>query len=243
MPAVFVHGVPDTERVWNALVSRLDRDDVVTLSLPGFGCPVPNGFDATKEAYVEWLLGELAAMEGPIDIVGHDWGALLVIRAASLRPELVRSWAMGGAPVDAEYVWHQAARIWQTPEAGEQFMEAMTPDAIRAALAAGGVSETDAEVAVAHIDETMKRCILPLYRSAVSVGAEWEGDLGRLPSLGLVLWGEKDIYVAPSFGERLAARTGAKYVCYPGCSHWWELDRPDEVAAELQALWATAKER
>jgi len=56
MPAVFVHGVPDTHRVWHALVRRLRRDDVVTLSLPGFGCDIPAGFDCTKEAYARWLL-------------------------------------------------------------------------------------------------------------------------------------------------------------------------------------------
>jgi pimeloyl-ACP methyl ester carboxylesterase len=89
MPAVFVHGVPDTHRVWTALLSRLGRKDVVTLSLPGFGGPVPDGFGATKDAYVDWLLGELARQREPVDLVGHDWGALLVLRAVSLRPGAV----------------------------------------------------------------------------------------------------------------------------------------------------------
>lgn len=93
MSAVFVHGVPDTSRVWQGVVARLPRRDVVTLSLPGFGRPTPDGFDATKEAYVRWLLDELAAQPGPIDVVGHDWGALLVVRAVSLAPDRVRSWA------------------------------------------------------------------------------------------------------------------------------------------------------
>ena len=81
MPVVFVHGVPDTQRVWDAVVSRLERKDVVRLSLPGFGCALPKGFSATKEAYVEWLLGGLGELAGPIDLVGHDWGALLAVRA------------------------------------------------------------------------------------------------------------------------------------------------------------------
>jgi pimeloyl-ACP methyl ester carboxylesterase len=93
MPAVFVHGVPDTHRVWNTLLPRITRKDVVAPSLPGF--------DATTEAYVDWLLGELARQSGPIDLVGHDWGALLVTRAVSLRPGAVRSWAVGAAPLVA----------------------------------------------------------------------------------------------------------------------------------------------
>jgi len=41
MAAVLVHGVPDTHRICRAVVRRPRRDDVVTLSLPGFGCEVP----------------------------------------------------------------------------------------------------------------------------------------------------------------------------------------------------------
>ncbi|HET8577746.1 MAG TPA: alpha/beta hydrolase [Methylomirabilota bacterium] len=240
MPAVFVHGVPDTPRVWNAVVSRLDRADIVRLSLPGFACPVPDGFTATKEAYVDWLLDRLAALPAPIDLVGHDWGALLVVRAVSVRPELARSWAAGGAPLDAEYVWHQAAKLWQTPEVGEQVMEAMTPAALRRALVAAGVPEAEAAESSGLVDATMKRCILALYRSAVRVGAEWEADLGRVTAPGLVLWGENDPYAAARFGARLAERTGARFVSFPGCSHWWQLERAETVAGELERLWAAA---
>jgi pimeloyl-ACP methyl ester carboxylesterase len=80
MPAVLVHGVPDTHRLWEPLRSHLQRSDVVAVSLPGFDAPVPPGFDATKEAYVEWLIAELERGGAPVDLVGHDWGALLVQR-------------------------------------------------------------------------------------------------------------------------------------------------------------------
>lgn len=238
MPAVFVHGVPDTQRVWDALIFRLGRKDVVRLPLPGFGCPLPAGFSATKEAYVDWLLGQLAALEQPIDIVGHDWGALLVVRAVSLRPDVVRSWAAGGAPLDREYVWHQAARAWQTPGMGEKVMADLTAETLGVVLVAAGVPKADAATAAGNVDATMKQCILSLYRSAVNVGAEWEDDLRHVSAPGLVLWGEKDPYASVDFGARLAQRTGARFVSFPGCSHWWQLERPAEVAAELERLWA-----
>ena len=196
MPAVFVHGVPDTQRVWDSVSSRLDRKDVVTPSLPGFGCPVRDGFAATKEAFVDWLLGQLAALQGPIDLVGHDWGGLLVVRVVSLRPDAVRSWAAGGAPLDREYVWHEAAKAWQTPGLGEKVMAGLTPEALGATLVAAGVPGADAAETAALVDPTMKRCILSLYRSAVNAGAEWEDDLGRVSAPGLVLWGEKDPFAA-----------------------------------------------
>lgn len=237
MPAVLVHGVPDTHRVWRALTARLRRADVVTLSLPGFGREIPPGFDCTKDAYCGWLLAELAGIEGPIDLVGHDWGALLTYRAVSLEPHRVRSWAGGGAPLDPEYEWHKAAKLWQTPDVGEQVMDRLTPEALTAGLAAAGVPQADAAEAGAHADPTMKRAILALYRSAVDVGSEWERELSRVRAPGLVLWGETDPYAAPVYGSRLAARTGARFVAFPGCSHWWQLERAAEVAKELEAFW------
>lgn len=238
MPVVFVHGVPDTHRVWHHVISRLDRDDVVTLSLPGFDSPVPDGFNASKEAYLEWLLTALNALPKPLDVVGHDWGAILVMRAVSVQPELARSWALGGAPIDGEYIWHQMAQLWQTPEVGEQVMRGMTPGVVQAALVSAGVPEADAMEAAEHIDATMKDCILKLYRSATGVGAEWETDLARVTAPGLILWGEKDPYVTPDFGERMALRTGANFVSLQNCSHWWQLERPDEVTAQLEKFWA-----
>jgi pimeloyl-ACP methyl ester carboxylesterase len=239
MPAVFVHGVPDTRQVWDAVTARLHRKDVVTLSLPGFGCPLPQGFSATKEAYVDWLLAELAALPGPVDLVGHDWGGLLVVRAVSVRPGVVRSWATGAAPLDREYVWHQAARAWQTPGMGEKVMAGMTAETLQPALVAAGVPAADAARAGGKLDATMKQCILGLYRSAVSVGSEWEDDLPRVSAPGLILWGEKDPYASVELGARLAEKTRARFVSFPGCSHWWQLERPAEVAAELERLWAT----
>ena len=55
-------------------MGALRRDDIVTPQLPGFCCPRPDDFGATKEEYVDWLVGEVeaAAVDGPVDLVGHD---------------------------------------------------------------------------------------------------------------------------------------------------------------------------
>ena len=240
MPAVFVHGVPDTHRVWQDLIERLQRNDVIALSLPGFGSATPPGFDCTKEAYSGWLLEELRRIPGPIDLVGHDWGGLLTVRAVSLEPLLVRTWAAGAAPLDPEYEWHKAAKIWQTPGVGEQMMEKLTSEALASGLVAAGVPPADAAVTAQHADATMKRSILALYRSAVTVGLEWVDDLRRVQAPGLLLWGQKDPYAAPVFGSRLAGRTRARFVEFSGCSHWWQLERAADVARELEAFWEAA---
>ncbi|GHC77916.1 alpha/beta fold hydrolase [Streptomyces flavofungini] len=124
MTTVFVHGVPETAEVWDPLRARLSRDSVA-LRLPGFGAPVPDGFASAKDEYVSWLERELAALDGPLELVGHDWGALLVARVASRSVVGLRSWAIDVAAVlHPDYVWHDAARLWQTPESGEAWATA-----------------------------------------------------------------------------------------------------------------------
>jgi pimeloyl-ACP methyl ester carboxylesterase len=239
MPAVFVHGVPDTFRVWASVQRHLTRTDVVTLSLPGFGSSVADDFPATKEAYVDWLLAELHDIGPPIDLIGHDWGALLVLRSLSLAPDIARSWAVGAAPLDADYTWHEIARLWQTPGVGEQVMEHFTGATVVNRLADRGVPLAEAQVAASYIDQIMKDCILRLYRSAVNVGAEWQDGLDQIRAPGLIIWGEDDPFVAPVFGQRLAQRVRARFVGFKDCGHWWQCQRPADVARELQTFWAT----
>jgi pimeloyl-ACP methyl ester carboxylesterase len=237
MPAFLVHGVPDTAMLWDDVRKHLDRDDVIVPSMPGFSTPVPNGFDATKEAYVSWLIEQVEAASEPVDIVGHDWGSLLVQRLVSLRPDLVRTWAAGGGPLDTEYVWHETAKIWQTPEAGETLMAALTPEAMTVVLLRQGVDHTYASEVAELIDERMKTCILALYRSATRVAEDWAPLAAPAPP-GLVIWGGDDPYASVDYGRRLAERTGATFAPLEGCSHWWPHQRAADVAGLLNQHWA-----
>ena len=237
MPAVLVHGVPDTHRLWGRLRDHLARRDVLAPDLPGFGVPTPPGFVPTKESYVDWLVGELERVGEPVDLVGHDWGSILVQRAVSLRPDLIRTWACGNGPVDREYVWHDMAQQWQTPGVGEAIMDVMGGDAMIEGLVAVGVPAADAPGVVARIDTRMKECILGLYRSAVNVGAEWEDGVAKITRPGLVLWAREDPYVAPHFAERLAARVCGDLHFLDGCGHFWPHEQPAEAATALERFW------
>jgi pimeloyl-ACP methyl ester carboxylesterase len=237
MPAFLVHGVPNTAHLWDGVREHLKRTDVIAPSMPGFGAPLPDGFDCTKDAYAAWLIARVEEAGEPVDIVGHDWGSLLVQRLVSVRPDLVRTWAVGGAALDPEYVWHETAKTWQTPNAGEQLMAAFTPDVMAGVLASQGIPADVAKAAAASIDEEMKSSILTLYRSATDVVHEWPPLTAPLPP-GLVIWGADDPYVAASFGQKIADRAGAKCVLFEACGHWWPDQRPAETAALLEELWA-----
>jgi pimeloyl-ACP methyl ester carboxylesterase len=239
MPAFFLHGVPDTPALWGRVRSHLSRTDILAPNLPGFGVPAPEGWAGTKEEYEAWLIGQLEAVGEPVDLVAHDWGGILAVRVATTHQDLIRTLAVGSCPIDPEYVWHDLAQQWQTPEVGEQIMELLSPETMGPGLEAAAVDPEAAAEAASHVDEEMKRCILPLYRSAVHVGDEWGYEAGANTRPALVLWGTEDIYVQERFGERLATSLGADIVKYD-CGHWWPSQRPVEVAAALEQLWASA---
>ncbi len=246
MPAVFVHGNPETSAVWRPLVAELHRTDVVCLSPPGFGAPTPSGWAATRAEYVDWLVGELEAIDGPIDLVGHDWGGGHVVGVAMSRPDLLRSWCTDIAGVfHPDYVWHDAAQAWQTPGVGEEAVAGMVAAtaAERAALYASLSIPTDvAADMAAGCDAEMGRCILALYRSAAQpVMAdlfEHLVDAARRP--GLVVIASDDHYVGDeSLATASAERAGAEVAKLDGVGHWWMCQDPARGARTLEHFWAS----
>lgn len=243
MPAVFVHGVPDTYRVWHPLRGHLKRADIVALSLPGFDSLLPEGFASTKEEYVDWIIAEIEQIREPVDLVGHDWGCILVARVASLRPDLIRTWAAGDAPVNRDYIWHPLAKIWQTPEVGEAWMKDLKSDEFAKILMEQNVPVELAEAATSRIDTTMKDCILRLYRSAVSVGEEWQPGLANIRSPGLVFWGLNDAPCPIEFADLLGRDSGALRVLKLNGKHWTPIERAKELAEALEQHWNEADRR
>ena len=242
---LFLHGVPDSPAVWRPLLSQLELGDapIAAPALPGFTAPLPPGFAATKEAYADWAVREaeaLFAKYGPIDIVGHDWGALIAQRVAMVRPDLIRSWAVSNAVIDPDYRGHRLARIWNTPVLGEIFMALSKPAALAKGLADQGLPpDIAAEEAAQWASKDKRRAILRLYRSAkgLSFEKDWARDIGRLPASGTLLWGANDPYVALAVAERFAARTRTPLTVINGAGHWAIAERPGEVAAALAHFW------
>lgn len=240
MTVVFVHGNPEVAAIWDSLRAELGIDSIA-LSPPGFGSPVPAGFDATSDSYADWLIAELEQFDRPVDLVGHDWGGGHVMRAATRRPDLVRRMVTDIAGTgDPEYVWHDMAQLWQTPGDGEAFVEGMSavaPGQRAENFVAAGMSPEGARACAEASGPEMGACILALYRSAVQPKmTEWADEFAALPGRPptLVVIASQDHYTG---GEALARRTaerwGAEVAVLEGLGHWWMMQDPAAGAAML----------
>ena len=247
---VLVHGNPETAAIWEPLVDAVverGRPDVITLSPPGFGAPIPDGFDPTMDAYAEWLVGELEAIRASgieIDLLGHDWGAGHVYGALARRPDLVRTWVGDIAGVlHTDYVWHDMAQAWQTPDIGEQVITAMTGSSNddKLALFVGlGLPEKIASELADGLDDDMGRCVLRLYRTGAQPAI---GALGqRLTAMqlppGLIVDAELDAYVSSDLSNDIARQLGTEVLRLDGRGHWWMVHDPDPVADALLTFWS-----
>lgn len=247
MTKVFVHGNPETAAIWGPLHAALGErgvDDIVSLSPPGFGAPTPGGWDALPSSYVAWLAAELEAIGDEVDLVGHDWGAGHVFGLAAERPELIRSYAADCAGLlNPDYVWHDMAQLWQTPDVGEETIAAMmtVSHAERCAMYESlGMTAEIADQVASGADDEMGRCILALYRGAIQPAlAELADRLAAADSRPcLLLDATDDAYVPTTLVPHVVDRLGAHHTTLAGQGHWWMITDPNPAADALAAFWA-----
>jgi pimeloyl-ACP methyl ester carboxylesterase len=248
MTLVLVHGNPETEAIWDDLLPHLRDDNIVRLSPPGFGSAAPPDFDCSVDAYRDWLASELKKLAQPIDLVGHDWGGGHVVRIAMDCPTLIRSWTSDTLGVfDEEYVWHDQAQVWQTPQAGEAAVRQMLlvpAEALAQRYESFGMSPAIALKVAAGANRDMGRAMLALYRSAAQPAMR---DFGKiLPKAkskpGLALIATEDTYGGGgTLARRSAERAGAKIAVLNGAGHWWMCQQPKQGAEAINAFLASLR--
>ena len=143
---------------------------------------------------------------------------------------------INGAP-PADNVWHDTAKIWQTPFLGEVSMLLATKSRIAGILQSNGVPPDIAKHEAAAFNWPMRQSILRLYRSAKQIGTEWYPGFENLPPNGLVIWGDSDPYAPIDFAKEFAAQFDLPLHILEGGGHWGFLQQMDQTVQALERHW------
>lgn len=89
-------------------------------------------------------------------------------------------------------------------------------------------------------DETMSRCILGLYRSAVpNVSADWGAQAHTpTPAPGMILLPTRDQVDDARLSRQVADRLGARFEVLDGLTHWWMYDHTGRTTSALERFWS-----
>ena len=158
-PLVCVHGLSGSSRWWTRVTALIDRHVPLVLS------DVPRSL---KPSEVEtWLAGRIEELGPPVDLAGHSLGALVSVRVAALRPELVRRLVLISPPgvgpprSPLTYAWPLARTMLGSRPS---FLVRLTYDGLRAGprnLARGGlhVARADVTAELASGDRSDAACL------------------------------------------------------------------------------------
>jgi pimeloyl-ACP methyl ester carboxylesterase len=225
-PVLYVHGVPNGSTMWEPFLARTGG---VAVDLPGFGESGKRGdLDASFEALGRFV-GDFADHLGleTVRLCMHDWGAVGLLWAMTAPERVERLALLDGVPFLPGYRWHVLARQWRRRALGELAMGATIRPVARRLLPEALVDQV-----MEHFDVGTQRTILHLYRSAPEPALARAGQrLCDLACPALVVWGERDPYIDPSFAAAYAEALGgpAEVIVAPGAGHWPWLDAPELV--------------
>jgi pimeloyl-ACP methyl ester carboxylesterase len=244
-PLVLVHGLGGIIENWCALAPALsERHRVLVPDLPGHGrsalLPEARSIDPLSDA----ALG-VADAEGIRDAVwiGHSLGGVVALRAAVLRPDVVRGVVLAAAAGIGSA--SRTARVTLTVLGAARpgrliapFRHAWAHSRIGRRVAFGwwGAADPDAlepGVAEAFLLGPSLHTDTRQAARALLV-SDPRAELDRVSCPCLCLWGASDNWVGPEDGMEYARRLGAPLRTIAGCGHLLIGERPDACLAAIE---------
>jgi pimeloyl-ACP methyl ester carboxylesterase len=238
-PVALVHGFASSLETWAEVVPPLSlRHRVIALDLKGFGWTDRPEGNYSPRAQADLVMGLLAARG--VDrtaLVGHSYGAAVVLQAALAYPERVERIAIYDAFLYHEQVptffhWARVDGVGETLFA--MFYRERPEERMRLAFHDQAfVTERlvhDVERALAR-PGTLAAALETIR--AFDYGTA-EGRYSTLRKPALVMWGREDKVTPLAFGERLAKDLSAtRLVTYPRCGHFPMIEAARASTADL----------
>jgi pimeloyl-ACP methyl ester carboxylesterase len=261
---LLLHGFPEGKESWEPQLIALAEAGwrAVAPDLRGYGgTDAPKGVEAYAMAHlvadVEGLISALG--EDQVDLVGHDWGALIGWPFVSRHPKLVRTWTalsvphpvalarasgLDGGPNPDPDQRARSSYIGLLHKAGKA-EEVLLEDGARRLRAMYQLGPNPDAVPGEVIDLFVKGLERPgrltaglnYYRANLKPAAYISSPPTPNPITPstLLLWGDQDPALGRQAVEATAAMVEGPYrlVVMEGAGHWLQFERADEVSQAL----------
>jgi pimeloyl-ACP methyl ester carboxylesterase len=247
-PVFLLHGFPQDSRSWDAVSPLLHARGYRTVAPDQRGYS-PGARPRPRRAYrlseltqdvVELI--EVAGL-GPVNLVGHDWGAVVAWEVAAQRPDLLRSLSALSVPHPAAFVRAMGTNsqrrksrymlFFQLPWLPER--QLTSGKSWESSLRSTGMSPAAAARDAEHMRERdTARGALSWYRAMMFTSPRDVRATITVPTL--YVWSDHDRAIGPQ-GAALTPRYVAgpyTYEVLEGVSHWI----PEEAPGQLDALLA-----
>jgi pimeloyl-ACP methyl ester carboxylesterase len=217
---------------WIPFLDALARERMVIIpSLPGF--PGGGRGHTVLDSHLDWVLAvrhllQKAGLDGA-DLAGSSAGASLAAEVAGIWPgsmgrlALIAPWGLFDETEPMTDPWAQRAPevpalLCADPERWNELKA--EPE---------GANSPEWTIEQTRANEAAARIFWPLGNTRL------EKRLPLITAPTLLIWGAEDRVVPRSYADRFAAAIAGetRTTTIPGAGHLAELDKPDEVAAEI----------
>lgn len=212
VPVVLLHGLFAPRASWQGLAERMAQGfRVIAPDLPGFGeseKPAPSRYPYDIPAFAEAVVDLFGGLDiGRAHLVGHGLGGAIALHIAARHPELVSRLALI-APLCYATPLHPRLRVAAAPLVGGLlFKQLLGRRAFRAFYGEwvnGTLSATDVNQRYESFNTPAGRsALLAVLRSNMDTRTV-VADSRLIKAPTLVLWGNQDRMLPPSFGRQLA---------------------------------------
>jgi pimeloyl-ACP methyl ester carboxylesterase len=217
---------------WIPFLDALARErTVIVPSLPGF--PGGDRGHIVLDSHLDWVLAvrellQKAGLDGA-DLVGSGPGGSFAAEVAAIWPQMVRRlaliapWGLFDEKEPAADPWAQRAPdlpglLCADPENWNRLKS--EPE---------GANSPEWSIEQVRANEAAARAFWPLGNTRL------EKRLNLIDAPTLLIWGDEDRIMPKSYADRFARgiRRNSEIVTIVGAGHLAELDKPDEVAAQI----------
>ncbi|NUU20837.1 MAG: alpha/beta hydrolase [Streptomycetaceae bacterium] len=178
---------------------------------------------------------------GPVHLLGHSFGGLVVQRAVAAAPDSVRSLTLlCTGPGSTDFAGGRMVRPMMTLlrlGGGRALWAAM-----KRPLAKAGVAAEQQAWLRHRLRYTHKANLIGIIRALLAEPSRVR-ELAATDVPFLVMHGENDEPWAPAAQSRMARDLGARYVVIADAGHTPNEEKPEETAKALTDFWTTVDER